>query len=179
MGPFATATEAFEHLSQPFPEDPSRMQTLLQEASDLIRLMKGQTLSAVADDTVVLPITNSDLIFLPEHPVTSITSVTENAVLLDETTYQIFQGVALWHITGTAWKYGATVVYTHGYVESDPEFNVLRNVTIESACRAYAGGNERAQIAGPTIESSGWPAEIYFTAQELERISNLGPIAVG
>jgi hypothetical protein len=61
----------------------------------------------------------------------------------------------------------------------------IKNIVIEAAGRSYIGANERAPwrlgatVPGATVESSGWPPELFFTSSEQERLMNLGPVTVG
>jgi hypothetical protein len=73
---------------------------------------------------------------------------------------------------GSAWTRGATVTYSHGYAESDPQYSVLRTICIESAARAYApnasGGPE--VLSSISLESAGYAPVVFLTQSEKEML---------
>jgi hypothetical protein len=187
MGPFATATELYERIGEPLPSDLARAQAFLEDAANLIRSYTGQVLTAVANDSVILPATTTNVLYLPESPVTSITSVTEQGVLQASNTYTFSELGALRRVSasssliaGNAWIYGATVVYSHGYATTDPEFWELRNLTIEMAGRAMKGPNPDGPDFGNIFpEAVGQSPMIFLTQTETQRLMSLMPLPVG
>lgn len=186
MGPFATAGELYDRIGEPAPADLSRAQEFLDDASSLIRSTMGQVFSVVANETITLESSPTNVLYLPETPVTGITSVTENGTLLSSTLYSFVSTGALkrWssstHQVGVAWTYGATVVYTHGYAETTAEFGTLRTIAIEVAMRALQGPGGQAENFGMVVPTTvGFSPSIFLTENELSRLANLGGVPVG
>ena len=174
MGAFASALELGIKVGNNSPSDLARWQSLLQEASDLIRTHRGQMISFVEGDTVTFGATNDHRLFLPETPITAITSVTVDGVLQAASTYD-FTSWALFHPDGSTWPNGATVIYSHGYLETSPEFGEYKSLAIRMVQRALFG--PQGEVFGPErVEAVGWSAQIYLTEEEQIRI---GGVAVG
>src|SRR6266508_427193 len=137
MGPFATAAEFCEWTGLPVPSDLARVQALLDSASAMIRGATGQTLSIVAGDTAILGPTGTFWLFLPQAPVTAITSITVDAVVLSPTKYVFTELGQVTRTDSQVWSDDATIVYDHGYAETTEEFKRIRTVCIEAVKRAY------------------------------------------
>jgi hypothetical protein len=64
------------------------------------------------------------------------------------------------------------VTYTHGFSETDPEFEGLRSICIESAARAYApnasGGPE--VLSSISLESAGYAPAVFLTQSEKDTL---------
>lgn len=165
MGPFATATEFCEWTGIGIPSDFARLQQLLDSASALIRGYTGQVLSQVAGDSVVVPATFADVLFLPQVPVTAISSITVDAVAFTDFTFdetgEVFRGTGFW-------TEPATVVYDHGYAEISSEFKAIRSVAIEMVKRAYTGDESGTALAlgGIPVETVGFPSALFLSASE-------------
>lgn len=117
---------------------PDDAQALLaiDEATAVIKNYCNQKIEQVSDDTTLLDGTGSTKLFLPEIPVSSITSVTVDDVLLDPTYYALAENGVLWRKYGV-WTVGArniSITYTHGYA-SIPED--VKGVCYRSAARLY------------------------------------------
>ena len=182
MGPFAAAMELSQITGIPVPDDSaglSRWQALLLAASNIIRAYKGQTLSVVTNDSVVMAPSSSYALFLPEAPVTAVTSITIAGVVKDVNDYVFSRGGRLWHEDFTAWTDGATVVYTHGYAEGTYEFALLRQTVLEMCKRVILGSPETqvfGEVQGEAVP--GW-GPVLLSDTELERLTSLGTVAVG
>jgi hypothetical protein len=75
MADLATTADVEARLGRPLTdEEAARVPALLADASALVREFSGQTLSAVAGDTIILRPVGS-LLRLPQRPVTAVTSV--------------------------------------------------------------------------------------------------------
>jgi hypothetical protein len=179
MGPFATAAEFCRWTGIPEPPDLGRIQALLQSASSIIRGEVGQTLSLVQDDTVILTANWSYSIFLPEAPVNSITSITEDAVPF--TNYVFSQAGQITRGDGFVWDTDATVVYSHGYAESSSEFDQLRSICIQMVKRAYTYDERGQAVAqgGVPMETVMFPTAVFLTEQERMAIPSSMVAAVG
>jgi hypothetical protein len=96
---------------------------LLELASDGVRSHTGQVFDFVADDTVTIEPDLEGHLWLPQRPVTAVTSVTVMGTTLGPTAYGWARDGLLAHSywSGNAqvpWTlYPATVVYSHGYTE--------------------------------------------------------------
>ena len=117
---------------------PDDAQALLaiDEATAVIQNYCNQKIEQVSDDTTLLDGTGSTKLFLPEIPVSSITSVEVDGVLLDPTYYALAENGVLWRKHGV-WTVGArniSITYTHGYA-SIPED--VKGVCYRSAARLY------------------------------------------
>jgi hypothetical protein len=165
VGPFATASEFCEFTGLPLPDDLARFQAHLMMASAEIRGYCHQTLSLVAGDVVTRYPTASTFLSLPERPVTAVSQVLVNGVATTDF-FVIPRGIRSGSIAspGSAWVSGATVTYTHGYAETEPEFSVFRTICIESAARAIQGPTEGQFGVAP--EAIGWATQIFLTDGE-------------
>lgn len=117
------------------PED-TQVLLAIEEASAVIKNYCNQDIEQVSDDTILVDGTGSPKLFLPELPVSSITSVKIDGVLLDPTCYALAENGVLWRKYGK-WTVGAQnieVTYTHGYA-SIPED--VKGVCYRSASRLY------------------------------------------
>lgn len=180
MDSFATAQDLYGHIGEILPDDLSRAQGFLREASSLIRTAAGQVLSTVANDSITLVGRATNVLYLPELPVTAVTSVTEAGVLQDAATYTFDSSGTLTRVSGAAWLKGATVVYSHGYQESSTEYGEIRTLTIEVAARALQGPGGQAENFGMVMPTTvGFSPSVFLTDNERQRITNLGPVPIG
>jgi hypothetical protein len=171
--PFATATEFCEFTGIDLPTDQARLQSLLLKASALMRAHTRQMLSNVTGDVVTRYPTASTFLSLPERPVTAVTTVTVDGVATTDY-YVVRRGIRSGTIAspGSAWTSGATVTYTHGFVETDSEFSVLRTICIESAARAYApNASGSPEVLGQiALESGGYAPLVFLTQNERDTL---------
>jgi hypothetical protein len=174
-GPFATATEFCAFTGVRMPEDPARLQSLLDKASAEIRGFTGQTLSRVTDEQIFFPSWSGALIVLPERPVIEVASVVTGGVPIASSAYAFTRGGNLWRLDGSYWG-AAAVTYTHGYAEADEAFHRIASICIQIASRAYTLNERSASEAlGSTLmESAGYSPEIFLTPGEQERLSAYG-----
>jgi hypothetical protein len=183
--PFATATELAQFIGASTPTDLGRMQMLLGIASAEIRGCAGQVLSPVVDDVVVLQPSWTQTLFLPERPVTAVTTVTVNAATYLDYRFtasgHLIQGADMALGSAMVWSQGATVTYSHGYAESTEDYKIIKGICLEAASRAYTM-NERSasEVLGATIlESAGYAPEVFLTEGEKMRLSAYRPVLVG
>jgi hypothetical protein len=131
------------------------------EATAAIQNYCRQVIEAVANDTVTLDCSGGTRLFLPELPVTTVTSVTEDGdLLVEDDDYKVGQNGILHRLWGP-WGYGTdriqivAVVYSHGYA-TIPEDIV--SVATRMAARAYQAGLRAAEtgaVTGVTATSLG------------------------
>jgi len=118
--------------------EPDDAQALLaiEEATAVIKNYCNQDIEQVSDDVILLDGTGSTKLFLPNLPVTSITSVEVDGVLLDPNYYALAENGVLWRKYGT-WTVGACnieITYTHGYAAIPED---VKGVCYRSASRLY------------------------------------------
>src|SRR6266545_2911012 len=194
-GPFATATELCEFSGIPVPNDPARLQALLDAASAEIRGYIGQLGSGVVNDTVViqpeyntlgqvypLPSSYGELLLLPETPVSTspAPTITWNGAAF--TAFGFNSAGVLWRTDGRPWApYPAMVVYSHGYAETSDDYERCKTTCIEAALRAYTLNERSASEAmGSTLmESAGYSPEVFLTDGEKMKLPNPGKALFG
>jgi len=183
--PFATAAELSQLIGQNEPADLARMQMFIELASAEIRGYTDQELSQVTVDVVVFEPTWSQTLYLPERPVTAVTSLTVKAVtdtnwrLLDER--KLVRGSDPNVLTSADWSYGATVTYTHGYAETTEAYKSIKKICLEAASNAYTlNQNGASEAMGATVmESAGYAPAIFLTPSQRMRLDWFKPVAVG
>jgi len=165
-GPFATATEVCEWSNLPVPSDLSRLQSLAQSASSIIRAYCNQTLSQVTGDVITVYPTASSFLSLPERPVTAVSSVLVGGVATTDY-YIVPRGLRSGTVSspGSAWTSGATVTYTHGYAETSESFKAIKAVCIEMVKRAYTADESGQALSqgGFPVETAGFPTTLFLT----------------
>jgi hypothetical protein len=192
-GPFATATEFCEWTGLAVPTDLARLQALLDSASTEIRGVSGQTLSQVVGDVIIIqpefdettgrrnppPRAWGDTIYLPQAPVTAISSIVVDAVGFSAFGFTS-EGV-LYRTDNKSWTSPATITYSHGYAESSEEFKRIRTVCIEAVKRAYTAdeGTGALAMGGVPMETVGFPLEVYLTEMEKQSLPNPWVAAIG
>lgn len=190
--PFASAQDFAQFIGVSLPTDLARMQSLLGSASAAIRRYAGQTLSPVAGDvytvqpqisattgqTFPLPRAYGDLIFLPQRPVTAVSSVVTGGSSF--TSYSFTSAGLLYRTDGAAWTKSTTITYDHGYAESSDEYSTIKTICMEAVARAYTL-NERSasEFLGNTLaESAGYAPEVFLTPGEKAQLE-FGRVYVG
>jgi hypothetical protein len=183
-GPFATATEFCEVTGLTLPSDLSRLQALLQMASAEIRTFTGQTLSQVIDDVVVLEPVERTTLVLPERPVTAVDAVLVNGSVVTDfyfTRAGLLHRGSVTGTTGTNWSQGATVTYTHGYVETDDVWGTFRSVAIEAAKRAYTFDEDGISLTQGQVltETVGFRTGVFLSTEDKMQLADYGKVLVG
>lgn len=183
--PFATAEEMSAYANMPIPADLARMQLLLRLASAEIRAYTGQVLSTVAADVVTLGPTAKRTLYLPERPVTAITTVLVSGVAVTAYSFtedgNIVHGATPAAYSQESWPNGATVTYDHGYAEFSTEYERVKDVAIEVALNAFTM-NERgvSEVLGTTVlETSGYSPAIFLTPEQKRKLDELEVASVG
>ena len=130
----------------------------IAEATEAIRNYCHQYIERVTGETITLDCVGGPRVFLPELPVTGISSVEEDGdVLALGGDYQLGQYGVL-HRIGQDWESGIQIVevtYTHGY---NPIPQDVRDVCTRAASRAYQAGmkaSEMAAVPGVQAKSLG------------------------
>jgi hypothetical protein len=141
MTAFATVEDLATHLRRDLDAaDTATASQALDGATQLIRSYLGQQVSETTDDIVELDSTATNLLQLPETPVTDVTEVRENGIVLDPTKYS-------WTASGMLWRWGGgmtwpwstapgivQVTYDHGYATIPDD---MRLVCLEIAARVF------------------------------------------
>jgi hypothetical protein len=187
--PFATAQELGQFIGLTPPADLSRMQAFLEAASAEIRGHLGQTVSQVAADVVTLGPTSKRTLYLPERPVTAITTVLVSGVAVTAYSFtedgNIVHGLTPAAYSQESWPFGATVTYDHGYAETSDEYKRIKTVCLEVAANAYTLNSQGASemLGGPdganAVESAGWAPAIFLTPSQRRDLTQFDPIGVG
>jgi len=139
------------------PDDPVAAQAWLDQATTLLQSLTGQTLLPVTDDAVLLDGDGTNVIVLPEVPVTAVASVEAEGVPLSTDEYE-WSSDGLLRITGgpcVVWpnRYQALkVVYSHGF---NPMPNDLALACAGIACRLSTGAKNLASGGEVTFEAVG------------------------
>src|SRR4030095_5137835 len=102
----------------------------------------------------------------PERPVVEVSDVDVNGATVTDF-YVTTRGIRSGSLAsaGSAWTSGATVTYSHGYAETDPQFSVFRSICIEAAARAFTM-NERSAQGGALVESVGFAPQVFLTEDD-------------
>lgn len=132
----------------------SAITSSIDESTSAIRNYTHQYLSFVEDDTLTIDGHGGTKIYLPELPVTEITSVTLNGVLLTvDTDYKLGQHGILHRLNGywTSGIQNITIVYSHGYTTIPDDINA---VCVRAASRLVQSGIVSAQFNGNPVVSS-------------------------
>ncbi|MFD5050872.1 hypothetical protein ACFWMH_10575 [Streptomyces tendae] len=133
--PWATPEELRLHLKLPT-IDADQAARKIAEAETTIRGALEQVIDAVVGDEVALVGNGRSIINLPEMPVTSVTSVTEDGTLLVKgTDYRVNRHGILTRLCG-CWPIDVDVdvVYDHGYAEVPA---IVKQVCLQVAGRGY------------------------------------------
>lgn len=133
----ATVADLATYMQRDFSApDTATASLLLDIASAAIRNYTGQTISAVTDDEITLDPPYGRRLFLPELPVTAVSSITVGGTLWTEgTDYYWYGDTGMVRLVNRWW--GTTpssvdVVYSHGYT-TDPD--EVRGVCLSIAAR--------------------------------------------
>ncbi len=154
---------------------------LLDLAAAAIRTHLDQAVAAVVDETVTLYGNGSDLLLLPERPVTGVSAVVADGVTLTATTdYTWRPSGLLRRANGGLWPAEVTVTYSHGYTAgAEPE--ALRLVNVQAAGRVWVNP---AAVTSETIGDwarswsqggSGTESGITLTAAERAVLDKVRP----
>jgi hypothetical protein len=130
--------------------------TLLELASDIIRSDTGQTIDAVASDTLTRPGSWDNRIRLPERPVTDVNSVTLDGTALAETDEWYQVGDELVRVSGTWGGPEAVLVvdYDHGWATVPAG---VKGVCLEMVARVWVNPGS-VQQEGYGSEQVTYPA---------------------
>src|SRR6266542_886737 len=125
MADFATAAE-LEAFTGGVITDTPRATALLGYASDWIRAFTGQILSQVAGDTVIFGQSGVEVLLLPQHPVTAVTSVLVDAVAVTSFVWTRWGNLYLVPAAYWTFKDNVQVVYDHGFATTEPEYQAVK-----------------------------------------------------
>ncbi|MCM2390192.1 hypothetical protein [Streptomyces albipurpureus] len=133
--PWATPEQLRKHLKLPA-IDTDQASTTIAAAETVIRGELEQTIDLVADDTIVLVGNGRTVINLPERPVTSVTSVTEDGTLLVAGTGYRVNRYGILTRLGARWPLDAEItgIYSHGYATIPA---IVKQVCLQVAGRAW------------------------------------------
>jgi len=161
--------------------DTPRATALLAYVSDWIRAFSGQTLSQVSGETVVFGQTGVEILFLPQHPVTAVTSVLVDAVPKTSFGWTRWGNLYLLpQITYWTFTDHVEVTYDHGFATTEPEYQAVKTVCLNAASRLWTINKapQFDQYGNPT-EAAGFGPEMFLSVAERELLRDLGNVAVG
>lgn len=131
----------------------------LAEASEVIRNYCRQKIDYVTNEHITMDSYGGTLLFLPELPVISVSSVVVNGVaLVQNTDYKLDNRGALHRLLGHMWPVGprcVVVTYTHGLSVIPAD---IVGVCTRAAARAYQAGlksNDTSGVPGVASKSLG------------------------
>jgi hypothetical protein len=163
---FASVTDLNSYTHMDFdPGDPFATMALAASSS-AIRKYCEQTLTFVEDDEVIIDGTGSDMLILPEYPVSDVSEVSIDDVVLDEDEYaliatsgMVFRKSGVWPIT----RQSVAVTYSHGYIVLPTDLKLL---CVVAAARSLLqdGASTESVALGTSFEYAGQPG--VFTDDE-------------
>ena len=123
----------------------------LSEATAAVRNYCKQHIEQVEDDEYTFDVASGmTKLFLPELPVTAVSSVVEDGTTLTADDYKLgLYGIL--HRIGRPWKSGVqivTVTYTHGYADGHAKLQTAKSICTRAAARAYQAGLRAAALSG-------------------------------
>lgn len=157
LAPFFTLYELSSVLQQDL--DTSTAEDLAALASDVVRDEIGQTITAVAGDVVTVYGDSSELLMLPQLPVTTVSAVSVAGLALTSAEFlwhergQLYWVVTpgtsevspIWHVWQAAVP--VTITYDHGYATIP---NTVKSVALEVAMTLYSNP---MQVISETVAS--------------------------
>ncbi len=135
-----------------------RAELVLAGVDALVRAFTRQHLEEVTDDVVSLDGTGSDVLLLPELPVTAVTAIVDeddSSTLVEDTDYRWWNNGIIRRLTGDVWVAHPrrwTVTYTHGYATIPAG---IKHVILRVAARVAVNPTG---FAGETIGSYSYQA---------------------
>jgi hypothetical protein len=154
MPAFATAEDLATWLQRDLDAaDTATANQALDLASATMQSLTGQHLFVKSNDVATLDGSGTYLLFLPETPVTAVTSITLNGTAVPTADYAWYRHGAIVGVAGWGNKAKSVVVtYSHGYATGTPEYETLRGINLRAAAKAFEnpGGAESETIVSYT-----------------------------
>src|SRR6266542_3488359 len=177
---FATAAE-LETFTGGLITDAPRATALLGYASAWIRKYTGQTLSLVPGDTVIFGESPASVLYLPQRPVTAVTSILVDGVATTSFVWKRW-GTVYRLPADTDWVFSdhVQVIYDHGYATTTDEYQAVKAVCLNAASRLWTINKapQFDQFGNPT-EAAGFGPEMFLSLAERDLLMDLGNVAVG
>ena len=124
----------------------------IDEATMAIQNFCGQTIEQVEDDEYTFDVAaGMTKLFLPELPVTAVSSVVEDGTTLTADADYKLGLYGILHRIGRPWKTGVqivTVTYSHGYPSGHAKLETAKSICTRAAARAYQAGLRAAALSG-------------------------------
>lgn len=168
MADFATPTDLRHYLGIAHDNlDMGRAKRLLTQSTAIVRGYCRQVIERVTAEAVTLTGRGETTLLLPEIPVISIASITEDAVAVSADDYDLMDGGILRRISGWwgSWTDPSTIVvtYTHGF---SPLPQDVREVCLSVAGRGYTHASPSTFGLDGLQEARGFPVSLFLTAEE-------------
>jgi len=137
-------------------EKTTSAEAAIKSATEAIRNYCHQYISAKTNETLYIDGNGKTRLFLPELPVTGITSVADGLeTLTADDDYKLGQYGVLYRLGGNVWTEGIQnikIVYSHGY---DPIPDDIVSVCARAASRVYQAGLKSEAMNGIAVQSLG------------------------
>lgn len=177
MAAFFTLDELQARIGQNI--ESTKAQMLADAASDIVRDDLRQQIDQIQDDEIVLYGDGSELLVLPELPVTEVSEVLLSGQPVTQSISWRANG-SLWRLSYSgsqyagvrqiSWPYGVpvTVTYTHGYATVP---GTIKDVALELAAATYSKDDSMSN--GSTNEAASYRWQQMILMQSALQNSNL------
>lgn len=158
-----------------------RAQRLVDFASAAIRRWTDQTLSRVLADVETFNPTDDTVLILSQRPVTAITQILEDGVVLPLTEFTFEEIGTIRKNDETAWDALTEVTYDHGFETTSDTFEEIKALTLQIAARAFTlnKASEFDEFSRTVSESAGFAPDLIVWPAEKQLLDDLGKVGVG
>jgi hypothetical protein len=131
-------------------DDVPRVTVSLEAACDAVRDYIGQTIDLVTDDAMEIPGSGTQFLLLPELPVVSVASITdEDAEAVDDWTLR--DSGILYRREGWAHGHIYTVTNTHGWATVPADIKIATFQVASSLASSQSGTIQQESIGGYSV----------------------------
>jgi hypothetical protein len=154
--------------------DMGRAKRLLSQATRLIKAHCHQQIERVAGDVLTLTGRGEVTLLLPEIPVVSVASITEDGVAVTAAEYDLDLGNGILRRLSSTWGRAGdpsviVVTYTHGYQPIPQE---VREVCEAVAGRAFTHASASTMTLDGLQEGRGWAVGMMLTEDECNSLDD-------
>lgn len=186
MSALATVVELETHMQIDLDVDAEASAAqALDIASEAIRTEAHQTITEVIADSLTCWVDWRHVLWLPERPVTNVTSITVDGVLVDSSTYawlgsgEVRFSAAPTASTTSTWLRQAVIVYDHGWATAPDD---LKGICLERAAAALTtppGRSVKSESVGPDSITYDLAAAGQLSAEQRRTIRQYRPPITG
>lgn len=146
-------TDLEDYLHREFTDDEDSMASIaIAGAKAVVRAWTHQYLEATTSDVIEVDGLGSDVLLLPEFPVTAVSSVTISSETdFDDTNTEFKESGLLYRTDLGVWPPGInniTVTYDHGYDDTDEMWDAVKLVVLGVAGRLFEQGGAASESTG-------------------------------